>query len=122
MYHPTLDSFQAAFYLTDTLPNFKPFGYVTVPSTSAQKDTEIHINQDMTIVDQEQFANYNKLVMNSKNFTVGFSGRVGLHQSGLRKIDVDYNKTIQMAGTSFMSVRYLTEMSQAYTVRRSQSS
>jgi len=98
MYHPTLDGFRAALFLEDTLPDIKPFGYIDIPPVKVEKDFIITVDQTMQIEDMNQFIKYNLLVMGSKEFRVAVRGRTGVHQPGLRKIDVNYNKVITMKG------------------------
>jgi len=98
MYHPHLDSFQAALFLENTEPDIQPFGYMTIPATHVQSEFAIIVDQTLNITDMDQFIAYNKLVMNSEVFRVAVRGRVGLHQTGLHKITVNYNKVITMNG------------------------
>jgi hypothetical protein len=97
-FHPELDEFQAALFLENTEPNIKPFGYITIPASKANAETTINVDQNMDIVDMDQFKAYNILVLQSEVFRVGVRGRTGLKLNGFRKFDVDYNKAVTMKG------------------------
>lgn len=98
LFTPTLDSFNASLFLENTEPNIKPFGYITIPSVHALKVSFTEVEQDMVIVDKEQFIAYNKLVTSSKQFRVAVRGRTKLHLGALPVVTVDYNKAILMNG------------------------
>ena len=97
-FHPTLDAFQAALFLEDTEPNIIPFGYVEIPKTNVEHETTITVDQTLNVTNMDQFIAYNKVVMNSDEFRIAIRGRTGLHQNGLSKINVDYNKVVTMKG------------------------
>lgn len=102
-FHPTLDAFQAALFLEDTEPNIIPFGYVEIPKTNVEHETTITVDQTLNVTNMDQFINYNKVVMNSDEFRIAIRGRTGLHQKGLSKINVDYNKVVTMKGLNKLS-------------------
>jgi hypothetical protein len=97
-YHPQLYSFRAALFLEDTEPDIKPFGYVNIPAVKTRDTFSTVIDQDMEIVDQEQFARYNKMVLLSESYRVGLRGRVPLKEGGLPKTTVDFNHVITSKG------------------------
>jgi hypothetical protein len=102
-FHPTLDEFEAALFLETTEPEITPFGYVTIPKTRVSHETTIVVDQTLTVTNMDQFIAYNKLVMGSDVFRIAVRGRTGLHQKGLSKIDVDYNKVVTMNGKHYLS-------------------
>jgi len=109
-YHPTLDAFRAALFLEDTEPNIIPFGYVEIPKTKVEHETTITVDQTLNVTNMDQFIAYNKLVMNSDEFRIAIRGRTGLHQKGLSKINVDYNKVVTMKGLNKLSGFNITEV------------
>jgi hypothetical protein len=95
-FHPRLDAFRASF----ALEGKEPFIYADVPETKADASTEIIIDQNVKIANMDSFKEYNKLVIGSETFSVLFSGKTKVHQSGLKAITVDYDKKITMKGMS----------------------
>jgi hypothetical protein len=96
--HPQLYSFEAALFLEDTLPDIKPFGYVTIPAAKAESEFTTIVDQEMEIVDQEQFARYNSRVLTSETYRVAIRGRIPLKQGGLPKTTVNFNHVIESKG------------------------
>lgn len=97
-YHPTLSSFNASLFLEDTLPDIKPFGYITIPSVKSESETQVDVEQDVEVADMDQFIAYNKLVITSEEFRLAVRGRPSVKLDGLPSFDVDYNKVITMKG------------------------
>jgi hypothetical protein len=100
-FHPWLDGFRAALFLEDTKqPNgdIKPFGYIDIPRVKATATARIVVDQIMEIVDQEQFAEYNKRVMAADTYRVGVKGRTGLKEGSFPKTTVNFNKVITSKG------------------------
>lgn len=98
MFRPTLDPFEASLFLEDTMPNIKPFGKITIPSVHATKVSTTTVDQQMKILDQEQFIKYNTLVSQSKSFRLAVRGRTKLHLGALPVVTVDFNKVVNMTG------------------------
>lgn len=97
-YTPIVDSFNGSFFLENTEPNIKPFGYVEVPRTQAEAVTNVTVQQRMAIADMDQFIAFNKVVMNSEEFRVALRGKTQVELNGLPHYDVDYNKVATMKG------------------------
>lgn len=97
-YHPTIFSFNGSLFLEDSLPDIKPFGYITIPEVKSESVTQVDVEQDVQITDMDQFVAYNKLVINSEEFRLGLRGRPSVKLSGLPSFDVDYNKVVTMKG------------------------
>ncbi|OCK81039.1 hypothetical protein K432DRAFT_392540 [Lepidopterella palustris CBS 459.81] len=108
-YHPYLDAFRGALFLEDTEPSITPFGYVEIPKLNVQHEATSVVDQVMTINNMDQFIAYNKLVVNSDEFRIAVRGRTGLHQKGLPKINVDYNKVVTMKGLNRLNGFNITE-------------
>lgn len=96
--HPQLYSFKAALFLEDTKPDIKPFGYIQIPDVKATSEFTTIVDQEMEIVDQEQFARYNGLVLASETYRVAIRGRIPLKEGGLPKTTVDFNHVIESKG------------------------
>jgi len=115
-FHPTLDEFEVALFLETTEPDIIPFGYVTIPKTKIGHETTIVVDQTLNITNMEQFIRYNAIVMGSDEFRIAVRGRTGLHQKGLSKINVDYNKVITMKGLNKLAGFNITEFQILTTV------
>lgn len=97
-FHPWLDEMKAALFLEDTLPDIKPFGYITIPRVNAIATARIPVDQVMEIADQDQFAEYNKRVMQNEYYRVAIRGRTGLKEGGFPKTTINFNKVITSKG------------------------
>lgn len=98
-YHPELDEFEADLFLESTRPDIKPFGRLTFPAVKVAAENRVQVAQTMEIIDMDQFIEYNKLVVDSEEFSFGVKGRTGLKLGSLPKYTVDYDKTVTMKGT-----------------------
>jgi len=96
--HPQLYSFRAALFLEDTMPDIKPFGYIEIPAAKAESEFTTIVDQEMEIVDQEQFARYNGMVLASETYRVAIRGRIPLKQGDLPKTTVNFNHVIESKG------------------------
>lgn len=104
-----LGPFVVSLFLEDTEPTIIPFGYLTIPQTKVTAASTIVVDQVMQIVDVDQFARYNLLVLQSKQYRVGLRGRMGLKQGGFLKINVDFNKVITTPGKfSLLQLNHLS--------------
>ncbi|KAI9794177.1 MAG: hypothetical protein M1816_006102 [Peltula sp. TS41687] len=110
-YHPILDAFNASLFLEDTMPDIKPFALIEVPRIRSEDVTPITIDQSVGIADLDQFTRYTKLVMNSEEYRLAIRGSTGLHQKGLRKINVDYNEVVTLKGLNKLRGFNVTEFS-----------
>ncbi|QDS68416.1 hypothetical protein FKW77_010783 [Venturia effusa] len=98
IFKPTLDEFKAALFLENTLPDIKPFGYVTIPRLHAGSLETITIDQELEIADPQQFALYNIAVLNSETYRVAIRGRTNLHLGAFPVVKVNFNKVITSKG------------------------
>jgi hypothetical protein len=98
-FHPWLDEFQASLFLENTEPNIIPFGHITIPRVKADAVSQITVDQVMEIANDDQFAEYNKLVMKSKTYRVAIRGRTGLKEGAFPKTTINFNKVIESPGT-----------------------
>jgi hypothetical protein len=98
IFHPTLDSFKADLFLENTLPDFKPFGHITIPKLHAGKESVVTVDQEMEIADQGQFAEYNKLVLNAETYRVAIRGRTDLHLGAFPTVKINFNKVVTSKG------------------------
>jgi len=103
MFHPMLDEFKAALFLESTEPDIKPFGYITIPRLKATAEATVSVDQQMEIVDQDQFAAYNLLVLKSDTYRVAVRGRTGLKEGGFPKTQVNFNKVITSKGLNSLN-------------------
>jgi hypothetical protein len=93
-FHPTIEAFRAGL----SLDGKNPFLYIDVPTTKAEAETEIIVEQDLKFASLDQFVNYNKVVMGSEEFKVYMNGKTKLKLKGLPTMSVNYDKTITMKG------------------------
>lgn len=99
-HHPTLDAFEADLFLESTLPDYKPFGRVTIPSQRADRETLTTINQTMKIIDMDQFIKYCKVIMGSEEYRLAMRGKLSMRQGALPVAHLDFNKVITAKGMS----------------------
>ncbi|KAI9804024.1 MAG: hypothetical protein M1833_000305 [Piccolia ochrophora] len=97
-YHPTLDGFNASVSLADSGADGAPFVYLMLPPVAATEEATIMVDQDVSISNLDGFTDYSVKVMNEKEFDIVIRGRTGLKQTGLKKIQVDYDKTVTIKG------------------------
>ncbi|KAF2836279.1 hypothetical protein M501DRAFT_910422, partial [Patellaria atrata CBS 101060] len=97
-HHPQFDAFNASLFLEDTLPDIKPFGYITIPPVKANAEADIYVDQVMEIVDMEQWTAFNKRVVLSEELRLAIRGKPKLKQGGLPKTTVNYNKVTTIKG------------------------
>jgi hypothetical protein len=97
-FHPWLDEMKAALFLEDTLPDIKPFGYITIPRVKATATAMITVDQVLEIADVDQFAAYNLRVMQSNEYRVAVRGRTGLKEGSFPKTTINFNKVITSKG------------------------
>ena len=88
------------------MPDIKPFGYIEIPAVKAESEFTTIIDQEMEIVDQEQFARYNALVLGSETYRVAIRGRIPLKEGGFPKTTVNFNHVIESKGE--LALRSLT--------------
>jgi hypothetical protein len=98
LFTPSLDGFTVDLFLENTLPNYKPFGRLNIPPAHVTKETNVTIEQTLEILDQDQFAAYNKLVTQSETYRVALRGKTKLHLGALPVVTVDYNKVLTTKG------------------------
>ena len=95
---PTLEGFEVDLFLQDTLPNYKPFARLAIPSIRSTGETIVPIVQTLRISDMDQFINYNKLIVSSTEYSFGMRGNVTLRQAGLPTQQLVFNKIITSNG------------------------
>jgi hypothetical protein len=93
-FHPTIEAFRAGL----SLDGKNPFIYIDVPTTKADAETEIAVEQDVKFSSLDQFVDYNKVVMGSEEFKVYMNGKTKLKLKGLPTMSVNYDKIITMKG------------------------
>lgn len=98
IFHPTLDAFNASLFLENTMPDIKPFGYITIPKLTARASTPVVVDQELVIADQDQFAKYNIMVLNSATYRVAVRGKTNLHLGAFPVVPVNFNKVITSKG------------------------
>lgn len=94
----TISAFNASFYLLDTKPHIVPFIYGEFPETESAAVSYVNLNQVTNIANEDQFAAYNTLVLNSEEFQIGVRGNTHVTVSGLPKYSVVWDKVVTMKG------------------------
>ncbi|KAI9758672.1 MAG: Na+ ATPase [Chaenotheca gracillima] len=97
-YHPKLDSFNVSLFIADGSPNPTTFAYVEQPSVQSGSHVPITIDETVQIADLDEFTKYSVTVMNSEEYQLGVSGRMGLHEGKFPATTVDYNKVVTLKG------------------------
>ncbi|KAF1830330.1 hypothetical protein BDW02DRAFT_591970 [Decorospora gaudefroyi] len=105
-YHPTIDSFRAAF----SLEGKDPFLHVQIPQTESEAETHVTIEQDVDLENMEAFSDYTKTALASETFDVYLDGKTDIHLSGLPTMDVDYNKVVTMKGLNKLKGLDITDV------------
>jgi len=93
----TIDSFNASLSLTDKVPSV-PFVYITMPQLHTQKVSTINISQELTIYDEQAFADYNSWYLLNDSFRVTVSGETHVHVKGLPSYKIHFQKTVNLTG------------------------
>ncbi|KAJ0422723.1 hypothetical protein BJY00DRAFT_310737 [Aspergillus carlsbadensis] len=107
IFHPKLYEFNAAVRFpgeTDPMMN------ITVPTLKANDGTTIDVNQDVTLLDSDVFAEFTTAVMLQEEVSLNIYGKPRLKQAGLHTITVTYNKTITMKGLNKLAGFQVLEM------------
>ena len=103
-YHPKLDAFNVSLFLEDTLPDIKPFGYITIPSITAAKHVNITVSQRLNIVDMDQFNKYTLTTLQADTYRVALQGKTKLREMKFPATEVQFNKVITTQGTYISSL------------------
>jgi len=98
LFTPVLDGFNASLFLESTEPDIKPFGILRIPAMHATRTFQTVVDQELEILDREQFIAYNKIVTQSDKFRFAMRGRTKLHLGALPVVSVDFNKAIETKG------------------------
>ena len=70
----------------------------------ATKETITLISQTVQIVNADEFAKYNALVVGSEEYQLSIQGKTVLHEMRFPSTTVDYNKTVTMKGPPLPSL------------------
>ncbi|KAF1981441.1 hypothetical protein K402DRAFT_342367 [Aulographum hederae CBS 113979] len=98
IFRPTLSAMNASLFLEDTLPDIIPFGQLEIPQLKSTHETEIIINQNLRILNQDQFLAYNRRVMSSEEYRVAIRATADLHLGGLPVAHPAFNKVVTSKG------------------------
>jgi len=93
--HAQLDAFQADLCLEGS---DVPFAQLSVPAVKAANGSETHVSQRIQIHNTDEFNEYAKTSLLSKEYTIYLKGKGGLKYGGLHKTTVKYNEKITMQG------------------------
>lgn len=94
-YHPQIYEFDAAVGLAG---GAAPFATVIVPGVKSNDGTEVHVQQNVDLLDSDAFGDFATAVMMNEVVALNIYGRPGLKQGSLPKTTVTYNKTVMMKG------------------------
>lgn len=96
--HADIDGFTGQMYLED-LEGHKPFASLEFPPTTAAKNQEVNVSQEVTITDMDAFRTFNIWFANNETLKITIEGETKVKPSGLdRKYDVDFKKTLEVKG------------------------
>jgi hypothetical protein len=99
MYTPTLDPFTAGLWLV-TNGTFGPSAFTNInfPSIHAEHQTNVStVGEVLTILDEDQLAEYATQVLTQENVTTALTGRTQLHEGALPVVWVNYNSSTTYA-------------------------
>jgi len=100
----TIDGFNASLYLEDKLPH-TPFVFIEMPKIHSHKVSIVNTSQEVTIFDEQAFADYNSWYLLNDTFRVTIDGWTHVHVSGLPSTKVHFQKTVNLTGlNSFAGV------------------
>ena len=101
IYTPTLDPFNATLWLV-TNGSFatEPLNILAMPRIHAlhPKSNASVVNQEVTILNQAQIAEYATQVLSSKNVSTALTGKTTLREGHLPATNINYNTTLTYAG------------------------
>lgn len=96
--HADVDGFVGQMYLED-LEGHKPFASLEFPPTTAAKNQEVNVSQQVNIADMDAFRTFNIWFVNNETLKITIDGKTKVKPSGLdRKYDVDFKKTLEVKG------------------------
>jgi hypothetical protein len=110
-FSPTLDSFNASFYLVtnDTVAADRIL-YLTLPEIKAARPSsnQTIVSQTVMIENEEQLTDFATQVLQNENVTTRLEGRTKLHLKGLPTNNVDYRETTTYKGQYNVCFRVLS--------------
>merc|ERR1712169_69479 len=96
--HADVDGFVGQMYLEDP-EGHKPFASLEFPPTTAAKNQEVNVSQQVNIADMDAFRTFNIWFVNNETLKITIDGKTKVKPSGLdRKYDVDFKKTLEVKG------------------------
>jgi len=101
IYTPSLDPFNATVWLvTNGTFATTPMIILSMPKIHAlhPKSNASVVNQEVTILNQDQIAEYCTEVLVNKNVSTALTGKTVLHEGHLPKLNIKYNTTLTYAG------------------------
>lgn len=104
IYTPTLDPFNATLWLvTNGTFASAPLNLLSMPSIHAlhPESNASVVNQEVTLLNQDQIAEYATQVLSLKNVSTALTGKTKLHEGHLPVVDINYNTTTTYAGTFY---------------------
>lgn len=94
--HADVDGFTGDMYLNDFE---KPFASLKFPPTTAAKNQEVNVSQQVTIADMDAFRQFNIWFANNETVNIRIEGKTKVKPSGLdRKYSVDFKKSLDVKG------------------------
>jgi len=103
----TIEAFNASLYLTDKLPH-TPFVTIEMPEVHSSKVSTLNTTQNVTITDEQAFADYNSWYLLNESFSVTVDGWTHVKVSGLPSVKVHFLKTVNLTGLNAFAGLNLT--------------
>jgi hypothetical protein len=105
IFTPTLDPFNATVWLVNN-GTFAaaPLNILAMPRIHAlhPESNASVINQEITLLSQDQIADYTTQVLSNKNVSTALTGKTKLHEGHLPVVNINYNTTTTYAGLFFL--------------------
>jgi hypothetical protein len=101
IFTPTLDPFNATLWLvTNGTFATAPLNLLSMPMIHAlhPESNASVVNQEVTLLNQDQIAEYATQVLSLKNVSTALTGKTKLHEGSLPTVDINYNTTATYAG------------------------
>ena len=101
IFTPTLDPFNATLWLvTNGTFASAPLNLLSMPTIHAMhpQSSASVVNQEVTLLNQDQIADYATQVLSLKNVSTALTGHPILHEGKLPSVNITYNTTTTYAG------------------------
>jgi hypothetical protein len=106
---PTLDAFNSSLFLPVNGSTPVPFSSAAVPQLISTPVSQINLDQLAPILDLDAFTQFSKAIVSQRQVSLSLDGKTVLRLGALPPVDVNFQKTLTMNGSLFISpsLRYV---------------